>query len=668
MKNRILYLILIASYFFACSSEEKINIEENKEEEQVVTPIVGNELIKLVSPVEGMTMSSFVASFKANSKLEGPFYLEVSKDVNFEKDVRRITTTSIGNDTHNIYFFKDSKFNLTQGKWYWRVASKKRTDWSDIRLINIDESNECIKPSRKIDPSLPYFHARLRSNICTRPDALSRIQKLIPNDLKEVLILDHPTTWPVFLGGNSVIEYYEKVDQLGYPFSMDLGRPDGADHANQGDRAVTLGEAEYVFQHCKNCVGITTGELFYAYFNDPLVKIFTQGAIDLAAKYGKYFILSDMNWKWNKWSMFCKENYKAFIDTGKGKNFIPLYKTTDPWGALVCMSALQGMGLTGMVGNYGIWSDMWLWEKFGQPENYQNGSVQDFPYIFNMKAFLLSISQGGTVTALEPALAWGDEGIPNENYYKYLIPFLRGVYKHNIMINKSAIQNATKAIVSLNIDPSKVEINYKNDYYGNLYKYTYGLYEGGKEPSKEEIIPNTSKYGIIPFMPIQYAPVPNGMTKYNITDLQSQLNVSNTLGKLYPNNSNEAYAIDLDNTIIILNSNENHDVSQYYNLKLGEKGVIRMFGNIPLMNYIMGKRESSKYWFQVNGYTKGSILGGKYNLSDYPSELNFECTSEPKITLEQPNALVEKKWDSISKVLTIKFQHSEGATNFTISF
>lgn len=689
----LMSFILTASTLVSCGSDlpEKDLLPYNPSEKEDIDPedepdieVPLNDEIQLLSPVDSMDMSLFVASFKANSELSGPFHLQVSPNKNFKEKVIEVETTSIGSDSKNIYFFQDGKNKLTnlgKGTWYWRVTddanynntNKEEQEWSSRRVVFINDNKTTTPVGREINNKKPFFHARLRSNICTKPDALARVQALIPDDLKDVLILDHPTTWPYFLEGNTVIDYYRKVNDLGYPFTMDLGRPDGANHEKQGDRAVTLGEVEYVFQNFENCVGITSGELFYMYFyDDQLGKIFTDGALDLAAKYGKYFMLSDMNWRWNKWSMYSFQNYDRFKNNGLGKYFIPLYKTTDPWGALVCMSAIQGMGVTGMVDNYGIWSDMWCWEKFGDPGQYYTGTGQEqkkFPYIFNMKAFLLSISQGGTVTALEPALAWGDGANPNENYTKYLIPFLRGVYEHNIMIDKQVMINSCKAIVDLDLDPASVDITYSGDFYGDLYRSTYGIWEGGVDPSKQEIIPNSSRYGIIPFLPHPSCPTPAGMSKYAISSIQTKDQAESTLGKLYPaqDPDNEAYTIDLDNTIVVLNTQENEDVAQKYVMQLGTSGIKSMSGDINLMNYIMGKRSGNSYWFQTNGQTKGSNTGGIYDIDAYNTTIQFVCDSEPTVVVEQTSEVVESSWNSATKTLTLELKHNNGAVNFTIS-
>ncbi|WP_157766185.1 glycoside hydrolase family 98 domain-containing protein, partial [Aquimarina aggregata] len=606
--------------------------------------------IKPISPPNGMTMTQIAASFKANSNSGGPYYLEISKDPNFRLDVINRSTNVKGNNTGNVYFlFYEDASLLTPGTWYWRVAEKNKNNWSQVMSVKIETSLPAIEPKRQINHKNPIFHARLRSSIGLESDALSRLKSIIPDDLKENFVLDHPTTFPHLLKGNTVIKYYEKINKLGYPFIMDIGRPDGFNHENQGDRAVTLSEVEYVLQNFDNCIGIASGELFYEYFNSGYTREFNDAAMDLCAKYGRYYFHSDMNWRYNKWSMFGELNYDRFKQKKIGKYFVPLYKTTDPWGALTCTSAIQGMGLTGMVDNYGIWSDAWLWDhkKFGHPGQYANGNVNYFPYMFNMKAFLWSISQGGTVTGLEPAVAWGESGVPNENHSKYLIPFIRGVLKHNIMINKEAIKKATKVIIKLDVDPFTEVIDYKNDKYGNFYRSTYGLWDGGKDPSREEIIPNTSRYLGIPFLPHKNASTPSGMKLINLSQVQTKQDAESKINSLYPANNNEAYTVDLDNTIIVLNTFENQDKKQSYNISLGTNGILKMGGDIHLMSYIMGKREIEKkqYWFQVNAQTKGNSLGGKYNLSEYPTIITFTCSKRPTLKSDQMSAFIRQDWD-----------------------
>ena len=55
-----------------------------------------------------------------------------------------------------------------------------------------------------------------------------------------------------------------------------------------------------------------------------------------------------------------------FMERHYGDYVLPLFKSTDPFGAYTVTSSIQGMKLTGMANNIGIWSDMWTWEKFGQ--------------------------------------------------------------------------------------------------------------------------------------------------------------------------------------------------------------------------------------------------------------------------------------------------------------
>ncbi|WP_082832544.1 glycoside hydrolase family 98 domain-containing protein, partial [Aquimarina aggregata] len=602
---------------------------------------------KLVSPRNGMTMTQIAASFKAQTSVSGPYHIEISKDPNFKTGVIRQSVNSTGKDTGYLYFYfydKPQYSQLTKGKWFWRVAEANKSRWSEVWSVSIDPSLPKMDPLRPISPKNPIFHSRI-----TEVDGLTRIKELIPDDLKQHFTLDVPSSFPHLMKGKPVIEFCESVNNIGYPFWMDIGRPDYQNHTRV-DRAVCLSEIEYVFQNYPNCIGVATGELFYEYFSsgDKTTKHFTDNVIELCAKYGKYFMLSDFNYAWSKWGTFSEMNYEKFKEKKLAPYFLPLYKTTEPDGALICMSAIQGMGLTGMVDNYGMWSDAWLWQKFGQPGVFDSGKIDDFPYIFNMKTFLLSYTQGGTVTGIEPDYHWGIwSAKPNENQTKYLLPFLRGVLNHNIIVGKKAIKKATKVMINVDVDVFREGIEYNHSKYGPLFENTYGLYKGGNNPTKEEIIPNTSRYLGIPFLPHKNASTPAGMKLINLTDVQTKAQVSSLINPLYPENGNEAYTFDMENTLVVLNTFENTDKHQAYEMKLGNSGIKKMEGSIPLMSYIMGKREIEKkqYWFQVNGYTKGANTGGKYNLSEYPTIITFTCSKRPTLKSDQMSAFIRQDWD-----------------------
>lgn len=373
--------------------------------------------ITIVSPPDGMTMSDIAVSFKANSTAEGPYHLEVSRDKTFEGgDITRVASPEKGRNTNNAYFFREKGFALAEGTWYWRMAEADKSRWSEIRTVHVDSSLDMKEPQRAISPENPLFHARLRSNICTKPGAAQKLEKIIPSELKDHLVLDHPTTWPSFLNGHTVIDY-------------------------------------------------------------------------------------------------------------------------------------------------------------------------------------------------------------------------------------------------------------KGDPYGRLFENTYGLSRVGRDPSREEIIPNTSRYYGIPFLPHRDTPVPQGLRRVNITDVQTDEQARAVFDPLHPPNESAAYAVDLDNTIIVLNTFENHDQPEAYEMTLDNSGVLGMRGEIPLMNYVMGKREvdKSQYWFQLNGHTRGSSLGGRYDLPEYSSKIIFTCQAEPVVEVEQPDAVVRQSWNGDSKEYALEVEHSRGAVNFTLS-
>jgi hypothetical protein len=114
------------------------------------------------------------------------------------------------------------------------------------------------------------------------------------------------------------------------------------------------------------------------------------------------------------------------------------------------------------------------------------------------------------------------------------------------------------------------------------------------------------------------------------------------------------------------------DIDQYFKMKLGD-GVLKfMEGNLPFQNLIFGKREGTDlYWFQVNGYNgDGTTAGQRYICTPKPTVITFTCDKAPQIKVEEGKGermTTTRKWDKRSKTVTLNFDHTDGAVNFTIT-
>jgi len=670
--------------------------------------INGQNVIPLV-PNNGEEITDIAVSFKVETSLAGPYVIQVSKNSNFTGEV--FTQTQTMKDGRNHVFFyslqgtmkPSMKFVFTPGTWYWRVTADGGTTYSTTRSVIVNDNKPATPLTIDISPDKPLFHCRLRSGVIdyySNPeDAKAALKKIVPDELKDYMVLDLGQSFLHLTKGRSILEYSRFYNDLGYKFIFDMGTN------GRQDRTVILAELEQVFKELPNCVGVGTTEIFYGYFNDEIQKSQWDGTLELCRKYGKVYSYADMNWKWVKWQLFNKMNFTKFMDRGLGNYLLPQYKNTDPWGAYTNVSAIQGMKLSGMVQNIGIWSDMWCWEKFGNVNQFlledwisqshtSEGGQNFFPFIQHIKQYIYGMTYGSTVFSLEGNQQWHYMSAqPNDLYYRYLAPFFKAVVQEHLIPSEKAINNNFNIIVDTELtssDPGQSErISYlEGNVWGDFLRSTYGISD--LEPYNDKVTtnqgeiyqsaylemqPNSDRYPSgIPFLPkpgVQ-APVLDGKTLsvVKISDIQSKEDADLLLNKYYPESLNEAYAQRIDSSIFVFNTLENHDVKQKYTVGIHFAGIDSLSGDIALMSYVVGRcrRDGETIFFQTNAHVKNSSLNGaKYDLPTYPSVLKFKCQLEPVVTSDKMSAIT-KEWDATTGILTLEINHAmAGAVNFTLT-
>ncbi|WP_303317120.1 T9SS type A sorting domain-containing protein [Flavivirga abyssicola] len=673
--------------------------------------IVFSQDITLLFPDDNEELTDIAVSFKAKITVDGPFVLHVSRNIDFSGTV--MTHVPVENnkgetkDDKNIVYFLTlqgklnplKKFVLDSGVWYWRISANNGTVFSETRKLTVNNLKTSKLPQRIISPEKPLFHVRLRSRPFDYPNPEARLAKIVPDALKDIIVIDIGHSFDFLPNDRSLYEYSKLFNDAGYKFFFDSGV-----NSRLG-RIASLGEMEKIFRELPNCVGASTTEMNYYYNRFEEDNSLIYGTLELCKKYGKHFLLADMNWKWNKWQLFNYQFYDLFINENYKEYFIPLFKTTDPWGAYTCVSSIQGMKLAGMANDIGIWSDMWCWEKFGQVNSLAlkdwlsgshdpNGGQKLFPYIQNIKQYIYGITYGSTVFGLEPNLQghW-QTGEPNDHFYRYLLPFIKAVVEENIIPKEKAITDNFNIIVdteytSDNLNDTEPLTYRVGNIWGDFLRNTYGISNitGYNEVVNNtagdiiqaaylEMIPNTDRYPSgIPFLPKPSvsAPLVNGKTLevVKVSDLNTPSEVNSKLNIYYPESTNEAYAKKIDNSFFVFNTIENHDIKQSYNLDLNFAGIESLSGDIDLMSYIVGRTRPDKktLFFQCNAYVKNpdNLVGGRYNLPTYPTKMNFKCNVKPVIQSDEISAITSN-WNSTTKIFTVEVDHqTAGAVNFTL--
>jgi len=674
-----------------------------------------SQSVELLVPSDNEELTDIAVSFKAKALGDGPYVLQVSKDATFTTGVKTQTKPKenklVSRDF--VYFYSrygvfnaSNRFMLDPGTWYWRISDDNGATFSETRTLIVNDNKPQTPVERIISPEKPFFHFRIFSKkIIEAEDPEVILKQMVPDNLKEFVVLDLGQSFDgINVKGRSLLEYSRIVNDLGYKFLLDTGRPD----FEAGGRAVLSAEVEQIFKELPNCVGAATSELFYGYlYNEDVRSQFDQ-IMELCRKYGKVFSYGDMNWVDAKWPLFAYENYDLYTTDGYQDYLLPQNKTTDPWGAFTNVSALQGMKLSGMVKNIGIWSDAFCWEKFGQVNEFElldflSGSHQNtngtkfHPFMQNIKMFIYGITYGSTVFTIEQDEHYHKfTGEVTDHYTRYLSPFMNFVIDEKLIPSEEAINENFKVIVDPEINTSNVSLApnltfVEGNIWGDFLRSTYGI--STLSPYTEpvdtkhnftihqsaylEMIPNTDRYPSgLPFLlkSSLSAPQVNGRSLdiVKISDLDTQAKADANLNIHYPQSTNEAYARIIDNSIFVFNTLENHDVKQSYTLDINHAGIESMSGDIDLMSYVIGKLkpdDGGSVLFQVNAYIPNQDVrrGGDYALPGYPTILKFKCSSRPNIKIDEVNAIVRYEWNEIANELTIEFDHTiAGAVNFAL--
>ncbi|WP_111708883.1 glycoside hydrolase family 98 domain-containing protein [Lutibacter citreus] len=665
--------------------------------------------VELLFPDNNENLTDVAVAFKAKITKDGPYILQVSKQQDFSGRVLEHKPTGHKKQFKSkmdvVYFLtyqgklhSNEKFLLDPGTWYWRVSGDNGTTFSATRNLIVNNKHTRKEPERLTSPNKPLFHMRLRCKVFDFNNPEEVLAKIVPEELKEYVVFDLRNTLSSIPGERSVYAFAKLFNDAGYKFYYDLGsqlRP---------DRIGLLGEYEKIARELPNCIGASITERFYDYQSDEASNSVFYGALAISKKYGKSFQLADINWRTARWPTFSYNFYDEFEKEGYGDYFHPVYKTTSPWGAHTCISTLQGMKLSGMTKNIGIWSDGWCWEKFGDVDTialgdflekrHGTGGQKNFPYIQNLKWYIYGMTFGSTVFALEPS-TWAHYNTcePNELYSRYLLPFYKAVVKENIIPSVQSINDNFNIVVDPSLKSGKMHdgpwLTYMpgtiwNDYLTNTFGISKipGYNDVVNTSSGEiiqaaylEVIPNTDRYPSgVPFLakPGIPAPVVNGRTLdvVKLSELRSKKNIDEKLNKYYPESDNEAYAVKIDKSIFVFNTTENHDIRQKYTVDINCSGIQSLSGNIDLMSYVMGKcrTDDKSVFFQVNGYVSiPSLQGGLYSLPSYPSVMKFKCLTKPDLTSNEMSAIT-KSWNKGKKELTVTVDHTNaGAVDFVLS-
>lgn len=167
--------------------------------------------------------------------------------------------------------------------------------------------------------------------------------------------------------------------------------------------------------------------------------------IKLCAKYGAYFIWTDTNLNYKngmilEWLENNENFYQTFKDYSEYICMLNKESVADP----ATYALMHGLWLCGLIGNWGVSSDWWHWEKDGYKSLFNeyndyigNEWEQIFCYPENMyvQSMMLVISRGGTCFSQEaPNFSISYKGSPLAGFEYAISPFLDRIIDGRISI------------------------------------------------------------------------------------------------------------------------------------------------------------------------------------------------------------------------------------------
>ena len=530
--------------------------------------------------------------------------------------------------------------------------------------------------------------------------------------------------------GDNYFEFCRRINDQGIKFTLDIADPNfpvwPADfkipnYDNNGVRIDRYGfsatQIDSVFNNFSNCDGVRTGEVFWNYekSKDWLIDI-----LKVCKKYNKRANISEGVWLDSHWLKFFYEKYNELYVDGLGQYLIPEFKNTKPAAAYFTMSALLGSWLTNEVGEIGMYNDHWVWcyQSFGHANEYPayrkaDGNQNICPYIYMLRQWILGAAMGCTSYSMEPP-NFDRNGVNYSNTTRYLFPFMRGLIQHNIVPSKEKVIEKSKVIINpfgsypnnKVFNPSELFVTFLDsnpgwqrptwssswiDPFGVLYRNSLGFsnekayqdtiaarayYSGVKSNVMDyltrENVPNESKYYFLPILPHPSSTYNSSLTKVDLKDYRTDQDVKSKLDAIFTDNPTKgsAWQMVVDNSIFVLNTHENTDIDDNFDMTLGNTLIKSMSGIMPFQNILFGKREGGdNYWFQTNGYVgDGVSVFQTYKSVFKPTTVSFVCAKEPVVTIENNKSrFVTKTWDDQTKTLTLVCNHTQaGAINFRI--
>jgi hypothetical protein len=260
-----------------------------------------------------------------------------------------------------------------------------------------------------------------------------------------------------------------------------------------------------------------------------------------------------------------------------------------------------------------------------------------------------------------PAAYWTTEGEWTPMFHRFLAPFIRAVIKHRLVPTKEQVRDNVRLAVYNDGVPKKEDGDQYYYEWEALYRGTYGFRDVGVIPGTlMEYFPNTGRYYYFPVLPQGKVELGHGIQTLPLSQLSDAAVVRERFDKAYPEwYEGNALVTIVGDTLTVLNSNENLDVTEDYTVPLKERGTFQAIsGKIGPHAYLVGKFENgnNRLWLQAN--------------TEYPerdTQLTLTSKSCPHVKVIPASATAINRWDAATGTLTLRLSHADGVVEVEIT-
>ena len=619
---------------------------------------------EVLSPVPDAAVTDFAAMFRWKAiPMVVDYDLQLSRRADFAEPMDvRITSSQ----DSPWYMPPDDKLP-GPGTWHWRLRGCKgelRGAWSDARRMTVDDDHAMRPLKRPLTSESPLFTLEATNVI-----DFTRFRPDVPADIA-------PYVGIIAEGmegkGVPVTDFARDMEKLPHAIML-------------RSHWISLADIEWLFQHVPNFIGIQGGEHLSSLYRGGSdgEMIYHHRLTRLCAKYGMIYQEADGTYKDDKWQELM-ERQGAFVRR-YGRYLVLSQKNNIIRRQFYSQSCAMGLWLGGITHQHGAWEDGgFYWQNagfkgLGTCTGERTGVLATMPRIFWTLNFVMGVGRGCGIYSADgqtlmysakaaardpkgpwPSAIWSDSGKTTDTFSRFVVPLVRGVVAHRLIPTKQqvlarvklAVYNDKKAVGDAKTWPHYVE-------YGPLYAATYGFRKMGDiDGQLWEFFPNSGRYYFIPVLPQGSEPLGPGVRNVPVSELQDVAAGKALFDAAYPAwYQGDALVCRVGDTLTVLNSRENDDVTESYAVPLGGEAFKTLSGKVGPHAYLVGKLEERgrRLWLQAN--------------TEYPdrdTELSIVCIRKPEWRIEPAAAAKAAAWDEASKTLKLRLVHRQGAAEITV--